>query len=82
MTGNQGNPNTPYPSLAIWYGGKMVEVEIIDRYESGGIKCAVVKSTQGKEFVGGDKYPIRTDIICVPLNDIVEIRPYQETGEK
>ena len=51
------------------------ELEIVDVYKSGGIAMAVCHAIDGSEpFVGGDKWPIRTDWANIPVANLVNIQ--------
>lgn len=53
------------------------EVEIVDTFRSGPALIAVVHALDGSEpFVGGDKWPVRTDwanVLAVNLENVQEV---------
>lgn len=52
-----------------------VQVEIVDTFRSGGIMMAVVHAMDGSEpFVGGDKWPVRTDWSNIPIDRLSNIQ--------
>lgn len=47
---------------------EQTQVEIVDVFRTGGIIMAVVHALDGSEpFVGGDKWPVRTDWANIPV---------------
>ncbi len=48
-----------------------IEVEVLDTYEAGGVKYAAVKALEGKPFVGGDKWPVRTEFTVVEAAKLI-----------
>lgn len=57
---------------------KQFEVEVQDVYTVGGVKLASVKAVEGKPFVGGDKWPIRTEYGTVRADLLTPAQPKQE----
>lgn len=47
-------------SITVSRNGSTIPVEVIDYFVCGGVQLAVVEALEGKPFVGGDKWPIRT----------------------
>lgn len=50
-------------------------VEISDVYEVGGVMLASIKAIDGKPFVGGDRWPIRTEYATVSAADLTPAEP-------
>jgi hypothetical protein len=48
-----------------------IKVEVLDAYEVNGVKFAAVKACEGQPFVGGDKWPIKTEFATVPASELV-----------
>lgn len=48
-----------------------VEVEIIDFFTCGGIRCASVEAVHGKPFVGGNKWSVWTPFTTVKVSDLI-----------
>jgi len=46
------------------------QVEILDKFECGGIELAVIQAVEVKPFVGGDTYPVRTCYATVKVSDL------------
>lgn len=40
-------------------------VEVLDTMEVGGVRLAMVRALDGKPYVGGDRWPIRTEYATV-----------------
>ena len=53
------------------------EVDVTDVFECGGVKLACVTAIDGKPFIGGDKWPIRTKYTVVRAD---ELTPIEECG--
>lgn len=51
------------------------QVEILDVYDNPGGKVASLRATQGKPFVGGDKWPIWTEYTTAPAAELSDITP-------
>jgi hypothetical protein len=49
-------------------------VEILDTWETGGVKMASVKALEGRPFVGGDKFPTWTAYKTVKAAELSDIR--------
>ena len=59
------------------------EVEIVDTFQTGGALVAVVHCIDGSEpFVGGDKWPVRTDwsnILVARLENVREVQAPEDS---
>jgi len=53
------------------FGGSVTEVFIRDIYSSGDIMYVTVQALVGEPFVGGDRWPIHTNISIIPLSDVI-----------
>lgn len=51
------------------------ELEIVDTYRTGGVVMAVCHAIDGSEpFVGGDKWPVKTDWKNIPIAHLENIQ--------
>lgn len=48
-----------------------IPIKVTDVFISGGIKLAAVEAVEGKPFVGGDKWPVRTQWQTVKYDELV-----------
>ena len=54
-------------------------VEVLDIYEAGDVKYAVVCALEGKLFVEWGKWPIKTEYATAKLEELSDITPIPET---
>jgi len=59
--------------------GKTIPVEVLESYECGGIQLANVKAVEGQPFVGGDRWPVRSEYTTVHLDQLTPPSAPQET---
>jgi len=50
--------------------------EILDVYTCGGVELASVKAISGKPFVGGDRWPIRTEYSILKTAELMPVVSY------
>lgn len=53
---------------------KSQQVEILDIFTTGGQTWAVVKAITGRPFVGGDKWPVRTEFTTAPAAVLANVK--------
>lgn len=53
------------------FGGSIHEVFIRDTYPVGPAMVCTVQALVGEPFVGGDKWPVRTNIAIFPLSEVI-----------
>lgn len=51
--------------------GASLEVEVLDVFESGGVNLAAVRALDGRPFIGGDKWPVRTEYATVEAGKLL-----------
>jgi hypothetical protein len=56
----------------------IIPVEILDRFECGGVDLASVRALEGQPFVGGDTYPVRTEYATVKACDLQALAVFVE----
>jgi len=56
---------------SVEFGGSYHEVFIRDVYLSGCIVYVTVQALVGEPFVGGDRWPVHTNIRIVPLSEVI-----------
>lgn len=52
---------------------KNQNVEILEVYETGGVKMAAVRAITGRPFVGGDKWPVYTEWTTAPAAELSNV---------
>lgn len=50
-------------------------VEVLDTYTIDGVEMAAVRALHGKPFVGGDRWPVRTEYACLPVSELDQDHP-------
>lgn len=55
--------------------GLSIPVELEETFEVGGHKLANVRALVGRPFVGGDKWPVRTEFATVPADRLMVVQP-------
>lgn len=53
---------------------KNQDVEVLNVYNSGGVKYAAVRAITGKPFTGGDKWPIYTEWATAATAELAHVR--------
>lgn len=57
-------------SITVNHNSKAIPVEVLDYFVSGGIHYASVEALEGKPFVGGLKWAVRTPFSIVKVSDL------------
>ena len=65
---DRATSGTRVQNARLFYHGHPVQVG--DVFECGGRKLATVDALDGKVFMGGDKWPVRTSHATVPVVEI------------
>ena len=58
------------PSITVSQNGSTIPVIVLDYFVSGKIQYASIEALEGRPFVGGDKWPVRTCWATVPVADL------------
>ena len=62
--------------------GNTIKVEVLDAYEVNGVKFAAVKACEGQPFVGGDKWPVKTEFATVEASELVRVPGTPPNGKR
>jgi hypothetical protein len=60
-----------------------IQVEILDTYKAGNTKYVAVRAVEGKPFVGGNKWPTRTEYTTAEFDELygITLNPQTEPAQ-